>query len=148
MIKDKIENYKLYEGINSKIAKAFNYINTTNLMEIPLGKYEIDGDVVFAIVNEYETVPIAKGFYEGHQKYIDLQYVISGYEYVGIATLNNQKPTEIHEEEDYDVYDLKSDLIKFEAGSFMLFFPDDLHMPEVHINHPSTIKKVVVKIKI
>jgi len=50
MIIDKIKNDRLYSGINSKIGQAFDYINKTNLSQIPLGKHEIDSDEIFELV--------------------------------------------------------------------------------------------------
>jgi YhcH/YjgK/YiaL family protein len=148
MIIDKIENDKLYSGINSKIGQAFDYINKTNLSQIPLGKHEIDGDEVFALVNEYETKDKGESKFEGHHKYIDLQYIVSGNEFIGITTLTNQIPVETNDENDYDLYELDSDLIKFDSGMFMIFFPDDLHMPGISLNQVSKIRKVVIKIKV
>ena len=71
MVLDKIENSKLYTGLSKKIAKAFAYINETDLHQIVPGKYEIDGDNIFALVQEYETKN--DGRLEGHYKYIDIQ---------------------------------------------------------------------------
>lgn len=148
MILDKIENQILYKSLNKRIEKAFDFINTTDLSQISLGKHEIDGDKIFAIVMEYETKHKSENKYEGHRKHIDLQYMISGTEYVGIATLKNQIPVKINDESDYDLYDINSDLIRFDAGMFMIFFPDDLHMPELYLHQASTVKKIVLKIKI
>ena len=148
MIIDKIENAKLYSGINSKIGQAFDYINKTDLSQIPLGKHEIDSDEVFALVQEYETKDKDESKFEGHHKYIDLQYIVSGNECIGITTLTNQIPVETNDENDYDLYELDSDLIKFDSGMFMIFFPDDLHMPGINLNQVSKIRKIVIKIKV
>lgn len=55
MVIDKIENSKLYECLSERITKAFAFINETDLSSIALGKYEIDKDDIFALVQEYET---------------------------------------------------------------------------------------------
>lgn len=148
MIIDKIENARLYYGISSKIEQAFRFINETDLLQIPLGKHKIDGEEVFAIVMEYDTKAKSESNFEGHHKYIDLQYIVSGSEAIGVTTFTNQVPIETNKDDDYELYDLDADLIKFNAGVFMIFFPDDLHMPGVHLNGISKVRKVVVKIKI
>lgn len=148
MIIDKIENQSIYKSINTRFEKAFDFINKTDLTQIDLGKHEIDGDEIFAIVMEYKTKDKSECKYEAHHKYIDLQYVISGTEYVGVATLTDQTPVETNSENDYELYDIDADLIRFHANTFMLFFPDDIHMPGVSFREASTIKKVVVKIKV
>ena len=55
MVIDKIDNYKLYTSLSERIAKAFAYINKTDLLQIDPGKYEIDGDNIFALIQEYDT---------------------------------------------------------------------------------------------
>ena len=97
---------------------------------------------------EYETKGKNESKFEGHHQYIDLQYIISGTEYIGITTLTNQIPIETNSENDYDLYEIDSDLIRFDSGMFMIFFPDDLHMPGISLNQVSTVKKIVVKIKV
>jgi YhcH/YjgK/YiaL family protein len=34
------------------------------------------------------------------------------------------------------------------AGAFVIFFPDDAHMPGLQTNQPEPVKKVVLKVKI
>lgn len=148
MIIDKIQNQHLYRALGNKFQKAFDFINSTNLENTASGNYEIDGEDIFAIVNEYETKHVDDCNFEGHYRYIDLQYVISGYEYIGLELKSDQIPMEQNPEKDYDFYQLKSTLVKFESGMFMIFFPDDLHMPGVHIENSSHVKKVVIKILI
>ncbi len=148
MIIDKIENQKIYKSLSTKIKKAFDYLLETDLSQVPLGKYEIDADNIFAIVMEYETKNKSESKFEGHHKYIDLQYIISGTEYIGISTLTDHIPVETNSANDYSLYEIDSDLIKFEAGIFMIFFPDDLHMPGFYLNQISKVRKVVIKIKV
>lgn len=148
MIIDKLENHHLYSGLSNRIKMAFDYVTQTNLANTPIGKYEIDDNNVFAIVMEYLTNDIEDANPEGHHAYIDLQYIISGTEYVGVTTLTNQQPISQNKEKDLDFYNIPSSLVKFDTGTFMIFFPDDLHMPSVHLDTPQKVKKVVVKIKV
>lgn len=148
MVIDKIENHKLYQSLSPRIAQAFTYLQETDLAAAPTGKHEIDGDNVFAIVMEYETKAPSESKFEGHYRYIDLQYVISGTERIGITTRTDQVPVISKEEDDYDLYELEAPLVEFPAGTFMIFFPDDLHMPGIQFDSPTTVKKVVVKVKI
>ncbi len=65
--------------INEKFKKAFDFLKTSDLVNMPCGKYEIDGENIFAIIQEYETKPIEDGKWK-HTKYHDIQYIISGQE--------------------------------------------------------------------
>ena len=83
MIIDRIENANLYKNIGERISKSFDYIKTTNLKNLPAGKYPIDGENIFALVSEYKTKLESEGKLEAHKKYIDVQYVLNGEELIG-----------------------------------------------------------------
>jgi len=148
MIIDKFENAKLYAGLGEKIAKAFAYITETDLLHIATGQYEIEQEDVFARIQEYNTKAEDECKLEGHFKHIDVQYIVSGVELIGVSSLKNQRVLIKNEEEDYAFYDSTSDLIKLESGMFAIFFPDDLHKPCVMFEQSSKVKKVVIKVRI
>lgn len=148
MVIDKIENYRLYSQLTKRLAKGFEFLTTTDLKAIASGKHEIDSDKIFAIVQEYETKEESECVLEGHHKYIDIQYVISGVELMGFAPLTNQKMVEEDLEKDYTFYEGDTSLLRVEEGMFTLFFPEDLHRPCVKAGVVSKVKKVVVKVKI
>ena len=100
MIFDKIENSNLYENINPRIKKAFQFIKETDFSNLDLGKHVIDGEDVFAILMEYETKPASDCKLEAHKKYMDVQYIISGSENIGYAPLTSQKPSKIYDDKD------------------------------------------------
>lgn len=150
MVIDHLTNCKRYEHLHKGITKAFAYLNNTDLNRIEIGKHEIDGKDVFAIVQEYKTLDAADEQMEAHRKYIDVQYVIQGEELVGHAFLGSQLLSkEYSEEEDFLlVPDVPDFFTCFRAGMFMIFFPTDLHMPCIKVNEAAGVKKVVVKVKI
>ena len=149
MILDKIENIDTYKGIHPGINKALNFIKETNFSNLPMGKHDIEGDALFYIFKEYETTPIDDKLLESHLKYIDVQYVTEGVEEMGVTMRTDQKPKkEYDEEQDYMLFNTPYDIITVNAGMFAIFFPDDIHMPEITTSEPSHVKKVVVKVKI
>jgi YhcH/YjgK/YiaL family protein len=148
MILDTLANCHLYLSINERIAKGFDYLRTTDLDSLPSGKHDIDGDTIFALVQEYQTKPIAECKLESHKKYIDIQYVIQGEEMMGITTQNNQTILEQNLEKDYTFYEGTTSLVRVSKGMFTIFFPDDLHQPCVQTETISEVKKVVIKVMI
>jgi YhcH/YjgK/YiaL family protein len=148
MIVDKISNYKLYSKINEKFETAFKYITETDLFNLPDGKYEIDGENLFALVQEYNTKNESDLKPESHFHYIDIQYMISGSENIGIAVLENQKPVIVDAENDYAFYECATHLLLLKQGMFAVFFPDDLHMPGIKIKQSEKVKKLVLKLRI
>ena len=148
MILDTIDNYHLYQSINERIAKGFDFLRNTDLDAIPSGKHDIDGDTIFVLVQEYQTKPLAECKLESHKKYIDIQYVIRGEEFMGITTKNNQKILEVNEDKDYTFYEGSTSLVRVSKGMFTIFFPDDLHQPCVQTEFASEVNKVVIKVLI
>ena len=100
MIIDKIENASLYAGISERIKKALNYIQNTDFIKLETGKYDIDGENIYALVNEYETKDAKESFLEGHRNYIDVQFIIDGAEQIGYAAFANQIVTKKYDPKD------------------------------------------------
>ena len=101
MIHDSLSNHTKHHQAAEGLLKAFQFLTETDLANTPLGTYKIDGDSVFAIVMEYTTKPQPSCIQEAHYKYIDVHYIISGAEGVGITKLTNQTPVEVNIEKDY-----------------------------------------------
>ena len=72
MICENISSTKNYSSINKNFEKAFKFLKNNDLKELALGKYEIDGDNVFASVQEYITKTEEEMNWESHEKYIDI----------------------------------------------------------------------------
>jgi hypothetical protein len=73
--------------------KAFNFLKSNDLPGLEIKRYDIDGDNLFAPVSEYMTKNEEDAKYEAHQKYIDIQYVVSGKELIGVAPISKRKDT-------------------------------------------------------
>jgi len=148
MIVDKIENVKLYKNLDERIQKSFSYIKQTDLKKIQPGRYEIDGDNIFALISQYQTKSESEGKLEAHKKYIDVQYVIEGEELMGYTPLGGQEILEPYKEEnDIIFYKGEKVFIKVTKGMFAIFFPEDVHMPGISVFESSPLKKLVIKVK-
>ncbi|MGZ5304304.1 MAG: YhcH/YjgK/YiaL family protein [Bacteroidia bacterium] len=150
MILDKIENIGLYKALGPRVKKAITYIENTDLSVLVLGNHVIDGENIFVIVQEYDTKDIDEGKMEAHRKYIDIQFILRGTEMFGFDTLNDQTPTMEYSEE-RDVMFFGNDyasLLKVNAGSFVIFYPWDIHMPGIKAGEKMNIRKAVFKIRV
>jgi uncharacterized protein, YhcH/YjgK/YiaL family len=131
--------------------KAFTWFKENDLTRIEAKRHEIDGTNLFAPVSDYMTKNPEDVKYEGHKKYIDIQYVASGNELMGIAPLSLLKDT-------LDPYNDAKDIMyatvtrevyyKANPGNFFIFFPDDLHRPGLKDGVSTQVHKVVVKVKV
>ena len=150
MIIDTLANINRYIELHNGITKAFEWLQSIELNNLTAGKYSIEDDNVFAIVQEYKTLDAANEQMEAHKKYIDVQYIIKGEEMVGLSLLNNQTISKEYDDEtDYFlVSDPPSFFATLNEENFMIFFPTDLHMPCIKINEPALVKKVVVKVRV
>ncbi|MDR2118081.1 MAG: YhcH/YjgK/YiaL family protein [Tannerellaceae bacterium] len=135
--------------INRKAWKfAFDFLKK-DLKSLSPGRYELSDDGTYAVISEYRTKEPDTAKYEVHRKYIDIQYVIEGEEYIEVIPVSQMK-----EKQDYDA---QADILFFEdsvkgkllhAGTahFFVFFPEDAHKPCLKIVTVKQVKKVVVKI--
>mgnify|MGYP000852649436 FL=1 len=148
MIIDSIENHHFYIGLGNRIRSALEHIRGTDFNRRETGRYDLDGDNLFVMVNDYETTRREEGQLEGHRKYIDVQYMVRGMEWIGYAPLSGQNiAADYDAEEDCILYTGEADFVKFEPGMFAVFFPHDLHLPGT-AGKPASVRKVVVKVKI
>ena len=149
MILDTIENADQYKLLGKRMATALDYMKTADLSTIDPGKYEIEGSDIFALVQDYDTKNRLECKLESHRKYIDIQYLLKGIEFVGHTLLNNQTPVkEYSSEDDYMLFSEESSFFELKPTMFAIFHPSDLHMPSVFEKQPEKVRKVVIKVKI
>lgn len=149
MIKDKLEKAKIYYNLSVNIKKGFEWLENTDLVNIEDGRYNIDGDVVYASVQTYETKIEAN--YESHRNYIDIQYLVRGKEKIGVTDISNCTTCiKYDKERDLEFYTInsKEEYIGLSEGTFAIFYPHDAHKPSIAIDKPTTVKKVVVKVAV
>lgn len=129
--------------------KAFEYLTQNDFMKIENGTYEIVGKDLLAIVNSYDTEPREARFWESHKKYIDIQLIVSGSEIMGIAPLHDSTIIqEYNEENDFMKLEAKGEQIVVPSNYFTIFYPTDVHMPNLIHEKVQHVKKVVMKVRI
>lgn len=152
MISDKLSNLLNYKSILPYTQEIIAYLQANDISLLEEGKYPLVGEEVYMMIQHYKTQPETAKKWESHKKFIDLQIVISGEEYMcynQIDLLTISDPYK--EEEDYMLYqnDLEEfSFIKVMKDHFCIFFPTDGHKPGIHIKHEQTVKKAVIKIAV
>jgi YhcH/YjgK/YiaL family protein len=151
MVIDKLENAYLYAGLSAKIEKGLGVLKDKKLSTKKDGRYDINGDNLYYIIQRYTTKPIKEGRLEAHKKYIDIQFAANGEEVIGHSLsgqLDVQEPYD--EAKDVVFYKVPDEIntVKLSKGMFCILFPQDGHMPGCQLNGPSNVVKVVVKLKI
>ena len=149
MIKDKLINAKIYYNLSENIKKGLIWLEKASLDIIEDGKYDIDGSSVYASVQTYTTKEEAN--YESHRNYIDIQYVINGKEKIGVTDISNcETCIEYDSERDLEFYNINclEEFLEISEGQFLILYPHDAHKPSIAIDKKTTVKKVVVKVKV
>lgn len=148
MILDSITNAARYYSLNPLFEKAFDYLKNTDLTQVAIGRYELVPDALYANISEYETKEPVGELMEAHKKFIDIQYLVSGTERMGIAMLNSQPVTKAYDEEkDFHLFqDAPDFFISLKTDEFVIFYPTDLHLPNISLAGKSFVKKVVMKV--
>jgi biofilm protein TabA len=150
MITSTLNHLHWYSIISPNFEKAIRYALSADFTAMDTGKHRIDGDNVFAIVNEYTTKPACECDPESHRDYADIQIMISGSERFGFAPLTDQPvSTPYNPEKDVALYSIAGEDLNYIAlrpGQFIIFFPSDIHQPEVFVSQPDPVRKVVLKV--
>ena len=148
MIIDNLTNAEKYISLHEDFKLVFNFLKTNNLAEMSCGKnIQIRGEEVFFNLDEYETKPTQK--LEAHKKYIDIQVVVTGEEYMGYTNIENTTVTEEYDEKrDVMFLNGKVDKVLATNKNFVIFYPEDAHMPALAVNEPQKVKKAIFKISV
>ena len=149
MVIDTLENAGRYESLHPHFKAAFDFLKRPDLATLAAGKRPLTNEPDFAIIQTYETKPIDEGKLEAHRKFIDIQLIVSGEEFMGYAPLTNQKESTAYKaENDIAFFDGEAWFTLLRKGMFAIFFPGDAHLPGRFTQKPSTVKKIVLKIAV
>jgi YhcH/YjgK/YiaL family protein len=148
MILDILGNAHCYLALNKGFAKAIEFLLRPDLKDLPVDKYEIDAERVYAIVSRSPGRKKEEAQLEAHEKYIDIQLVLAGTDDMGWKpkSLCKQPAGEYDQETDVQFFMDEPDAwLSTESGAFAIFFPEDAHMPLISSGQ---LHKVVVKVAV
>lgn len=148
MVLDRIENFEKYLSLNPNFVKAMEFLQNSNLQDLPLGRNEICGDLIFANVVEAKSKSKSEAPIEIHRKYIDVHVPLSGDELIGYTPLAELPYAYFVEADDAALYPLSlsaRDYFNVRRGEFAIFFPQDGHAPAIT---PTPLKKIILKVAI
>ncbi len=150
MISDTLDQWRRYTGLSPRFAAAFEYLEKLPANH-PTGRYELDGNNLFALMQSYTTQPIEQAKVETHRQYIDIQYIQAGREtmlWTPLAAL--PKVTQPYNaEKDVIFYATPPHMTPLNpgAGHFGILFPTDGHAGGIEYDEPSEVRKVVIKVR-
>lgn len=150
MIVTDIKHIDRQISMTNSFKKAIEFLRRPDIQEMADGRVDIEGELVFALFQRYETLKTDAPRFEYHRKYIDIQYIVSGEEVIGWAPAERMTVTE--------AYDVNKDIcfgtvpvremtpVFLRAGQLAVLYPEDGHAPKMAAGTSSSVFKVVVKV--
>lgn len=126
---------------------AFQFLKSNDLQNLS-GRHDLDGNNVYVLVSDYNSKEKSETRYEVHKKYVDIQYVAVGEEYMGKAAINQVESTSSYNEaNDIEYFDYEDgDYFLANQETFFIFFPDEVHRSSIKVNESVPIKRIIVKL--
>lgn len=149
MVYDKIDNIETYKGLSEDIYESLFFLKQAT-PDLACGVHYINPRVK-AIVSEYETNAINENGFESHRKHIDIQYLLNGNEInycLPIEKLKTKKPYKEDIDAAFYTALIPSQELSLGDGYFVIYYPQDGHMPGLSLNRIMKVKKVVMKVEI
>lgn len=148
MILDTLLLADRYLALAAGLDIGFEFLRRPDLASLDDGRHEIDGERVFAIVARGEGRGADASPLEFHRRFLDIQYVVAGTEVIGWSPLQvcEQSRELYNSDKDIGFFDDQPQTwLQLEAGSFTIFFPNDVHAP---LAGHGPVHKVVIKVAI
>lgn len=150
MLATSIKRLNKYDYYAEKFQIAYAFLKRENLSQLPEGPIEL-GHGVTAYVQHYVTTPSKQLRFETHERFFDVQYLISGEERIGIAARKDLIPIGTYDAEKeisyYEEPEHCGELLLCE-GNFVIVAPEEAHKPRCAAGKPCAVKKIVVKVPV
>ena len=135
---------------------AFEYLEniTSDFLDIKNGECikEMLNEDIYVLKQAYYTKNRKDCFFEVHKKYIDIQFMVKGEEYMDICDLDSLEIiNEYVEKTDFAHYKGKENGISkllIRENCLAIFYPSDAHQPCVKVEKEELIYKAVIKIPV
>lgn len=150
MIIDTFENAARYYMIHPALEVVLDYMENFDITEFKEGRVELNGADVFVNLMEQKTKLEEEAVWESHERYIDIHYLLEGEEKIKYAEeykMDVEVPYD--EEKDCTLFAGSDGMdVNHPKGSFVIFFPGEIHKAMITDGIPSRVRKLVGKIRI
>ena len=147
MLTSNLNVVEKYDYLAEKFRKGYEFLRTADLKALPVGRVDIEGDDIYASVQEYTSLKADTCKFEAHNRYFDIQYE-EQFGYAKREDLTEDAP-----------YDETNDIVFFrepeeagtvllKAGDCIVVAPEDAHKPRCQAKEACRVKKVVIKVRV
>lgn len=151
MLSTRIGEERRFYIDSDKFKVAFDFLKRKDLAELPEGWIDLSYGVRVS-VQRYNTINPEEAYFESHEKYYDVQYVIEGKEYCGITNREGlviRTPYDaVNDISFYEEDERSYSKVFLEAGDFVILAPSDVHKPRLVADKKMEIKKLVIKVPV
>ena len=150
MIFDTVKNMDYYVKMMPQLEEIKKFTLDFMAGKMENKRYDLDGDNLFVSPATYFPKSHEGAEYESHVQYADVQVVVKGREYIGVAPLEDCTVTKpFADGGDIAFYTSeKGSLCLVEEGYFLVLYPQDAHMPCLKVEDGEEVTKLVFKVKI
>jgi len=148
MILATLDTVLKYAACHPGLLRGIQFLQDTTPGSLADGKHEIDSQRLFAICAHEQGRDRDGAVLEVHRKFIDIQYVVSGSEFIGWKPLGNcqQLKQAYNSETDLQFFaDRPSSWFEVAPQSVAIFFPEDAHAP---LAGTGDVHKIVIKVAV
>ena len=132
------------------IVRSIEALQKVDLIKMEPGRYEVEGDKLFYLVQDVELRTMDESRSEAHHKYADIQIPLSTGERYGFSLpqANLVAVDDQLEAKDLAFYPAPANesFMDINPGTYLVFLPKELHRPCLAIKGKAMIRKVVVKV--
>ena len=132
------------------VVRALDALRKLDLDALEVGRYELEGDKLFFLIQDVETRSFDESKSEVHAQYADVQIPLTATERYGYALPQSGLVAieDCLETRDFAVYTSVNNesFIDLEAGSFVVFLPKELHRACLSVTEKTRLRKAVIKI--
>lgn len=154
MIQALLADAATYARVHPLLPLAFEYLSRFDA-STALGRHDLQGDDLFALVQTYSPTPATSKQYESHRTYLDVQYVHTGRESIWVTPRHGLSTT-IDYDASKDIMfhadptaDAAQTALTMTPGTWTLLHPFDAHKPGCTLPDlaPAPVLKVVLKLR-
>ena len=132
------------------ILRALETMKEIDLADIAPGRYELDGERLFYLVEDATPRPVDECSAETHRDYVDIQIPVGARERFGFSLPQDgfAPSEELFPERDIAFYPTPENefFMDLAPGSYAVFLPGELHRSCVAFAGRKPFRKVVVKL--
>jgi YhcH/YjgK/YiaL family protein len=146
VIIDTLTRRSRYALMHPLFIRAFEFLWSTNLAQLPVGRTALDDDRLYVSVDRMEGRGRDGARLEVHRKYVDIQVAIAGVEEIGWRPLSAcaEPAGPFAVDRDIGFFNDRPDTwLVVPPGHFAIFFPEDAHAP---LAGRGPLTKAIVKV--